>query len=178
VLPTRKPRRLVGRNVVTEFIAAGGGRGARERLLRRSRTEGLWDPQIPNFRAPAAAAEQICNFARTILDPYVQKDRGKANAGDDIETPNTAAGPSGSSDGARTGRFDLLRGPLQTQRSMKPACGRLKGPARSRVEHCVIMIQWFRSRSDVTADGDHFFPHCQRGISLPRDNVLRLHKSS
>jgi hypothetical protein len=158
VLPTRKPRRLIGRNVVTEFIAAGGGREARERLLRRSRTEGLWDPQIPNFRAPAAAAEQICNFARTILDPYVQKDRGKANAGDDIETPNTAAGPSGSSERARTGRFDLLMGPpIQTQRSMKPACGRRKGPARSRVEHCVIMIQWVRSRSDMDRGRRPFF---------------------
>src|SRR6202020_1775912 len=39
---------------VAEFIAAGGGPEARERLLRRLRTEGRWDPQIPNFRAPAA----------------------------------------------------------------------------------------------------------------------------
>jgi hypothetical protein len=53
VLPTRKPRRLVGQNVVTEFMAAGRGPNAREWLLRRLRTEGLWDPQIPNFRAPA-----------------------------------------------------------------------------------------------------------------------------
>jgi hypothetical protein len=57
VLPTRKPRRLVRRNVVIEFIAAGGGPEARERLLRRLRTEGRWDPQIPNFRAPTAAAD-------------------------------------------------------------------------------------------------------------------------
>jgi hypothetical protein len=48
---TRKPRRLFGRNVVAEFIAAGGGPEARERLLRSLRTEGQWDPQIPNFRA-------------------------------------------------------------------------------------------------------------------------------
>ena len=54
---TREPHRLFGRNVVAEFIAAGGGPEARERLLRRLRTEGQWDPQIPNFRAPAAAAE-------------------------------------------------------------------------------------------------------------------------
>jgi hypothetical protein len=73
VLPPRKPRHLVGRNVVTEFIAAGGAPEARERLLRRLRTEGRWDPQIPNFRATAAVTEKICNFARTILDPYVQK---------------------------------------------------------------------------------------------------------
>ena len=52
---TRKPRRLFGRNVVAEFIVAGGGPEARERLLRSLRTEGQWDPQIPNFRAPAAA---------------------------------------------------------------------------------------------------------------------------
>ena len=51
---TRKPRRLFGRNVVAEFIAAGGGPEARERLLRRLRTEGQWDPQIPNFRAAAS----------------------------------------------------------------------------------------------------------------------------
>ena len=44
---TRKPRRLFGRDVVAEFIAAGGGPEARERLLRRLRTEGQWDPQIP-----------------------------------------------------------------------------------------------------------------------------------
>ncbi len=54
---TRKPRRLFGRNVVAEFIAAGGGTEAREQLLRRLRSEGEWDPQIPTFRAPAAAAE-------------------------------------------------------------------------------------------------------------------------
>jgi hypothetical protein len=54
---TRKPRRLFGRNVVAEFIAAGGGREARERLLLRLRTEAQWDPQTANFRAPAAAAE-------------------------------------------------------------------------------------------------------------------------
>ena len=54
---TRKPRRLFGRNVVAEFIAAVGGPEARERLLRSLRTEGQSDPQIPNFRAPAAAAE-------------------------------------------------------------------------------------------------------------------------
>jgi hypothetical protein len=53
----RKPRRLFGRNVVAEFIAAGGGPEARERLLRRLRTEGRWDPRTPNSRAPAAAAE-------------------------------------------------------------------------------------------------------------------------
>ena len=52
---TRKPRRLFGRNVVAEFIAAGGGREARERLLLRLRTEAQWDPRTPNFRAPAAA---------------------------------------------------------------------------------------------------------------------------
>ena len=40
---TRKPRRLFGRNVVAEFIAAGGGPEARERLLRRLRTEGQRD---------------------------------------------------------------------------------------------------------------------------------------
>jgi hypothetical protein len=34
VLPTRKPRRLVGPNVVAEFLAAGGARKAMERLLR------------------------------------------------------------------------------------------------------------------------------------------------
>jgi hypothetical protein len=63
---TRNPRRLFGTNVVAEFIAAGGGPEARERLLRRLRTEGQWDPQIPNFRSPAAAAERI-----TIsLEPY------------------------------------------------------------------------------------------------------------
>jgi hypothetical protein len=38
---TRKPRRLFGRNVVAEFIAAGGGPEAREWLLRRLRTEGI-----------------------------------------------------------------------------------------------------------------------------------------
>jgi len=54
---TRKPRRLFGRNVVAEFIAAGGGPEARERLLRGLRTEGQWDPQVPNFCALAAAAE-------------------------------------------------------------------------------------------------------------------------
>ena len=54
---TRKPRRLFGRNVVAEFIVAGGGPEARERLLRSLRTEGQWHPQIPNFRAPAAAAQ-------------------------------------------------------------------------------------------------------------------------
>jgi len=37
---TRKPRRLFGRNVVAEFIVAGGGPEARERLLRSLRTEG------------------------------------------------------------------------------------------------------------------------------------------
>jgi hypothetical protein len=81
VLPTRKPRRLVGRNVVTEFIAAGGGPEARERLLRKLRTEERWDPQIPNFRAPAGASERICNFARTILDPYVQRGGPTVDAG-------------------------------------------------------------------------------------------------
>jgi hypothetical protein len=40
----------------------------------------------------------------------------------------------------RTGCSDLLTGPIHTQRSMKPACGPLKGPPRSRVEHCVIMV--------------------------------------
>ena len=38
-------------------IVAEGGLEARERLWRSLRTEGQWDPQIPNFRAPAAAAE-------------------------------------------------------------------------------------------------------------------------
>jgi hypothetical protein len=31
--------------------------------------------------------------------------------GDDIKTPNTAAGPSGSSERPRTARFDLLSAP-------------------------------------------------------------------
>ena len=48
----RKPRRLFGRNVVAEFIAAGGGPEARERLLRSLRTEGQWDPQIPPRQRP------------------------------------------------------------------------------------------------------------------------------
>ena len=51
---TRKPRRLFGRNVVAEFIVAGGGPEARERLLRSLRTEGQWDPQIPNFPRPGS----------------------------------------------------------------------------------------------------------------------------
>jgi hypothetical protein len=46
---TREPRRLFGRNVVAEFIAAGGGPEARERLLRGLRTEGQWDPPVPTF---------------------------------------------------------------------------------------------------------------------------------
>ena len=54
---TRKPRRLFGRNVVAEFIAAGGGAEAREWLLRRLRTEGQRDREIPNFGARAVAAE-------------------------------------------------------------------------------------------------------------------------
>ena len=37
---TRKPRRLFGRNVVAEFIVAGGGPEARERLLSSLGTEG------------------------------------------------------------------------------------------------------------------------------------------
>jgi hypothetical protein len=54
---TRKPRRLFERNVVAEFIAAGGGPEAREWLLRRLRTEGQWEPTDPELPRPAAAAE-------------------------------------------------------------------------------------------------------------------------
>jgi hypothetical protein len=54
---TRKPRRLFGRNVVAEFIAAGGGAEAREWLLRRLRTEGQWGSTDPELPRPAAAAE-------------------------------------------------------------------------------------------------------------------------
>jgi hypothetical protein len=75
VLPTRKPRRLVGRNVVTEFIAAGGGPEARERLLRRLRTEGRWDPQIPNFRAPAPPQNKFV----ISLEPYWTHTSRRAN---------------------------------------------------------------------------------------------------
>ena len=39
---TRKPRRLFGGDVVAEFVEAGGGAEARERLLRRLRTEEQW----------------------------------------------------------------------------------------------------------------------------------------
>jgi hypothetical protein len=49
---TRKPRRLFGRNVVAEFIAAGGGPEAREWLLRRLRTGGQWDPTDPELPRP------------------------------------------------------------------------------------------------------------------------------
>src|ERR1700729_4349899 len=55
------------------YSSRGRPGSTRERLLRKLRTEGRWDPQIPNLRAPAAAAEQICNLARIILGPYVQK---------------------------------------------------------------------------------------------------------
>jgi hypothetical protein len=48
---TRRPRRLFGRNVVAEFLAAGGGPEARERHLRGLRTEAQWNPQTSNFRA-------------------------------------------------------------------------------------------------------------------------------
>jgi hypothetical protein len=53
---TREPHRLFGRNVVAEFIAAGGGPEARERLLRRLRTEGQWDPTDPEL--PRALSDQ------------------------------------------------------------------------------------------------------------------------
>ena len=106
MFPTRKPGRLVGRNVVTEFIAAGeaGSKGTALTQIEDGRTMGSTDPELPR---PGSRRRAICNFARTILDPYVQnrqivdagEDRGEANARDDIETPNTAAGPSGSSEG-------------------------------------------------------------------------------
>jgi hypothetical protein len=59
---------------------------------------GSTDPELPR---PGRGRRAICNLARTILDPYVQngqivdagEDRGEANAGDDTETPNPAAGP-------------------------------------------------------------------------------------
>jgi hypothetical protein len=50
VLPTRKPRRLVGRNVVTEFIAAGGRPGSKGTALSQikdGRTMGSADPELP-----------------------------------------------------------------------------------------------------------------------------------
>jgi hypothetical protein len=63
---TRKPRRLFGQNVVAEFIAAGGGAEARERLLRGLRTEGQWDPQVPTSapRQPPQSEYAIS------LEPY------------------------------------------------------------------------------------------------------------
>jgi hypothetical protein len=47
-----------------------GSKGTALAQIEDGRTMGSTDPELPR---PAAAAEQICNFARTILDPYVQK---------------------------------------------------------------------------------------------------------
>ena len=72
---TRNPRRLFGRNVVAEFIAAGGGPEARERLLRSLRTEGQWDPQIPNFRARQPPQNKFV----ISLEPYWTHTSRRAN---------------------------------------------------------------------------------------------------
>jgi hypothetical protein len=64
---------------------------------------GSTDPELPR---PGTAAEQFVipsNHTGPIRPEWLNRthgeERGEANAGDDIETPNTAAGPSGSSEG-------------------------------------------------------------------------------
>jgi hypothetical protein len=50
VLATRKPRRVVGRKVVTEFMAAGGAPGSKGTALAQivgGRTMGSIDSAIP-----------------------------------------------------------------------------------------------------------------------------------
>ena len=71
--------------------------------IEDGRTMGSTDPELPR---PGSRRRANCNFARTILDRLGQQgsdrrrreDRGEANAGDEIEMPNTAAGPSRSSE--------------------------------------------------------------------------------
>ena len=99
---TRKPRRPSGRNVVAEVIAARGRRGGKGMAL--AQIEG-GIPRITNFRAPQPPQSEFV-ISRTILDRAgpegpdrrPSEDRGEVKAGDDIKTPNTAAGPSGSSE--------------------------------------------------------------------------------
>jgi hypothetical protein len=74
---------------------------------------GSTDPELPR---PGSRRRVNLLFRSNHTGPHgsrraraldASEERGEANAGDDIKTPNTAAGPSGSRESPRTGRFDL-----------------------------------------------------------------------
>jgi hypothetical protein len=103
------------------------------------------------------------------------EERCAPNAQAASPAPNTAAGPPGSSESPRTARLDLLTAPpIHTERSAKPACARLKGPAE--VACRTLHNNGSAAASTGTADGDHFFSHCQRATAICAKRKCKVFK--